>query len=360
MTFTLNILAREITAAIAACASVVDSHSQIPILRCTRIHVADGQASFTATNTDQTVVAKAACDGAGVICIDTAALSAKVQTLKPDATVSFAGDGKSVTITQGRTRWVAPVMIDDFPVQVAKSLDAEGIIVHPEYMWAIAEVQGVIDPGHAMLAITGVRLQDRRVIATDGKRARVVTLDRDIPVPATLPGRFAAKLAGMFPDGGLLRATETLLSLETPNLMVNSRLVDGHYPDIDRIIGGFKPKLVNTITCGTDDLIAAMKRAGAIAASGEKATSFLNMQLRFREGEIEVVTRNLSGEEGETAVAAKRTGADADIGFNGYQLIDDISSMDSETISIAYADSETPVIITAGNSMRFVQARVFR
>lgn len=352
MTFTLNILAREITAAIAACASVVDSHSQIPILRCTRIHVADGQASFTATNTDQTVVAKAACEGAGTICIDTAALSAKVQTLKPDATVSFAGDGKSVTITQGRTRWVAPVLLDaDFPHFT--DLDEEPVNVGKDFIAGLKQCIPAVDVGDTRYYLEGAHLDGDRVVATNGKQLRIVQHGTTIAHKVTIPAKAVNKIVAMFPEGAAVRTTQNTISFSTPSLMMKTKVAEGEYPAYRRITEGAATDHHSVISVRPDAFSEALARAIAIKASGEKAGSFINIQLRFREGEIEFFTRNTDGEEGsDFALCERLAGEDADIAFNGAYLASSIQSLDCANVEISYGPHSSPIIMRAAGSER--------
>ncbi len=362
MSFSMQIMAREIATAISLCAQVVDASSKIPILKCTRISVADGMVSFMATNTQQTLTTRAACDGEGTICIDTQALAAKIATLKADAPVDFAGDGKTVTIKQRRARWIAPLMFDDFPMQLAAPLDAEPIQIGIGYMRAIEEAWGIIDAGHPVVPITGLRLQDNRVIATDGKSCRVIQVHVNMPKPIIVPIKLASKLRDMFPNGGVMRCNDLAMSMDSDNLSIKSQLVEGRdgYPDVAKIMAGFADKLAAKVTVNRDGLLAAMKRAGAIRQSGEKNLSFLNMQLRFRDGEIEVFARNMDGEEGLDAVECGGDLHECDIGFSGNQLLKEIGSMDAETIEISYGDARTPIVIRAGESLRFIQTRDFR
>ncbi len=360
MTFTMSILAREITAAISACAQIVDSHSQIPILRCTRIAVADGMASFTATNTDQSVVAKAACDGSGIICVDTAALSAKVQTLKPDSIVSFVGDGKSVTITQGRTKWVAPVLVDDMPVFA--EIDAVSVSVDASFIKGLEQCMPAAEPdGSARAYLQGVYLDGDRIVATDGRQLRIVQHSATLADSILVPNRAASKIAGMFSDGAEVRCSKLAVSFSTDRLTMRTKLVDATFPAYRRVVPVGSDGLVRV---GAQELLGAITRAAAIRASGEKAGSFINMQMRIRESEIEMFARNNDGEEGSDFTQSERlSGSDVDIGFSGAWLIASVKSLDCDNIEILYGGQGDPVVMRPINSpienIRVVMPRHF-
>ncbi len=360
MNFQMQIMAREIAQAISLCAQVVDAGSKIPILRCTRIEVADGMASFMATNTDQTVVAKAACEGAGVICVDTQALDAKVKTLKLDAIVNFAGTEKSVVITQGRTRWVAPVLIDDMPAY--REIDAPSVRVDAGFIKGVEQCKPAADLlGGGREYLQGVYLDKDRIVATDGRQLRIVQHGADIVGRILVPSRAADHITGMFPDGAELRCSEHAASFANDHLTLWTKLIDATFPDYRRVVPTNSKGLVQV---GAQELLQAITRAAAIRATGEKSGSFINMQLRIRESEIEVFTRNTDGEEGSDFAPCERvSGGDIDIGFSGAWLIASVKSLDCDNIEILYGGQGDPVVMRPINSamenIRVVMPRMF-
>lgn len=363
MTFHLSIMAREIASAVSACAQVVDANSKIPILKCMRISVSDNFVSFMATNTDQTVIAKAACEGAGTICIDTPSLDLKIKSLRPDKIVRIEGDDKFVMVTQDRTKWKIPVLIDDWPIAVTKPVSGNPVIVGREFVSALKQTIGLVNSSHPTPALTGVNIDDTRIRSTDAKRMRSVGIP-PVGFSFIMPIAIASKLITLTPEGGQLRADENRMSISTEFLTVISRLVPGPFPDLDKAISRFSDRMKSTATADSDEFLAALRRSGSIGQTGEKQNAFLNMQLRFRADEVEIYSRNLDGEEGNDFSRIQRDGADADIGVVGNEVIDEIDSLDCDTVSIEYGDAETPVRISAVGrelpSFRIVQARTFR
>lgn len=356
----MQIMAREIAHAISMCGQVVDSASKIPVLRSTRISVADGMASFYATDTNQSVQAKAACEGAGVVLIDTQALDAKVRTLKPDMTVNFKGDDKSVTITQGRTRWVAPVLMDDMPPYQA--IDAAPVWVSADFIKGMEQCMPASEQaGSPREYLAGVYLDGDRIVATDGKQMRIFQHGVSVVGTVLVPSRAAAKITAMFPDGAEVRCSNLAASFSTEHLTLRTKLVDATFPDYRRVLPASQPGLVQV---GAQELLQAITRAAAIRASGEKSGSFINMQMRIRESEIEVFTRNTDGEEGSDFTPCERvSGADMDIGFSGAWLIACVKSLDCDNIEISYGGQGDPVVMRPINSavenIRVVMPRVF-
>lgn len=354
MTFSLSVMAREITAAVNLCAQIVDQSGKIPILRATRI---DASARvLMATNSEQTISVKIACEGEGIACIDTPALLAKVQTLKQDAAVEFHGDGKSVTITQGRTRWTAPCLLDDFPKLPVIKGKKTGLSA--EFMMAVNRVYSVIDINyHPMPQVLGVLLAGSMVFASNGKCFRIE--EAEGPEDIILPKVAAAKLASMFPEGAQAIWSANQCEFISDTVTLRTQLLSGQYPDIHAIMDKFIPVLAQTCTVDAAALVAGIKRGAAIRASGEKSLSFLNMRLTFKSGEVEIYTRNIDGEEGIDYVPAE-CDAEATVGFNGYELLEEIESLGEGMLEILYADEKNPVLIQKEGSQRFIQGRIFR
>lgn len=360
MTFSLRIMARELQRAMSACAQIVDPSNAVPILRATRISATETGAEFIATNTEQTAIIRAAAIGSGVVCLDTPALAAKIALLRPDAETSFDGGGQFVTITQGKTRWKLPTMLDDFPMQVAREIQSEPIKVGRAFMAAISQAHGGIDPKHPNPTITGVCLNGNHVVGSNGKCARQIQVEENFPHFTILPGKLVPKLVSMMPDGGELRLSETLMSLSTEGMTVNSRLIDGQPVNTETIIAQFREKLVHRARIAPKQFVEALKRAGAIKQTGEQQSAFLNMQLRFRYGEIEIFSRNMNGEEGFDTSPCERDGPDVDIGFVGEHLIGEISSIPADFVMLHYLDDRSHMVASAGENVRFIQCRTFR
>jgi DNA polymerase-3 subunit beta len=359
MSFTMQIMAREIAASISMCAQVVDAGSQIPILKATRISVMDGMASFMATNTDQTVVAKAACEGSGVVCIDTQALDAKVKTLKGDQIVNFKGDDKSVTVTQGRTRWVVPALLDDMPAYA--EVDGAPVNVGEDFIKGLAQCLPAAETNDSRPYLMGAFLDGDRIVTTDGKQVRVFQHDATLVHKVTLPTRAAAKVASMFPGGASVRTSPNAMSFSTEVLTMKTKLVGGAYVDYRRVIPEGLPGSLQVLTA---DFIAALSRASAIRASGEKSGAFINAIMCIRESELEFRTRNNDGEEGSDTIEIERIGgADLDIAFKGEWLLAAVKSIDLPRVEILYRAARDPIVIRPYKgefeNIRLVMPRAF-
>lgn len=358
MTFSLRIFTREIASALAACSHIADANSKIPILKATRIEISDGTARFMATNSEQTIVVRAACEGHGVACVDTAALHQKIQALRPAEVVSIEGDGKQVTITQGRTKWKVPVMLDDWPINVIQPVKGDAVKVGREFMGALTIAKAATLPS-ATTNYAGVWIDSGHVLAVNGREFRAIE-------SATLPSCVIStvtvdKATTLFKDGAEVTVGEYAIQFSTDFLTLKSNLLQLKAADWKTIMERIRSTLVHSCIADASTLAACMKRAAAIGASGEKSGSFINMQVRFREGEIGIYTRNLLGEEGNDDNPCEG-GGEADIGVNGGLIIAALETL-SGPVRLSYGTARDAIILEPAGSdqtnIRAVFPRVF-
>lgn len=339
MTFSLTIETARIISALKLASNVADG--SIPILKSTLIRASRGSAQFTATNTAQTVTAKYEAHGDGEICIETAALLAKLNTLPSGSEVSLVADGAQVIVKSGRSKWKLPYLpAIDFPTSTADEIDAETVAVGPDFIAAVNAVIGGAETNIGV-AHNGVRIDGNTAIATNGKQLRIAEFSMDAG-SFTLP----ISVAKMIPAECEIRSSENAVSFSTQAMTVKTKLVEGTYPDWQRMLSVSQEKLTGHALVDRDEFIKALEAASAIKLSGEKAGSFVNMRLTFGE-RVDIFTRNhVESEEGSADCECERDGDESSVGVNGKFLIDSAKSLDCDTLKIAYGDQGAPLVLS--------------
>lgn len=359
MTFNLLILSRDLSAALSACSQAIEANSKIPILKAVRIQIDGETASFMATNTEITIVAKRTCEGNGSACIDLAALSQKVSTLKQDDFVRIEGDEKSVTVSQKKSRWKLPVLFDDWPIQVTDPLAGDPISIGSNFVAALQIAKGSVQQG-ALTNYGGIWTQDGHVIAVDGRQMRFIDTGTDIGTAIFHPS-IADRMKALFQNGADAILSETAAEFSSDDLRMKTRLMAYQMSDWRAGREKFEGMSKNECVVDRDELLGALKRASAIGASGERQGAFINMQVRFRTDKIEIFTRNIAGEEGSDEIAAACP-VEADVGINGGLLIGAVDTLKGE-LRIRYGDASCPILLepaeTSAANMRVIFPRVF-
>lgn len=118
-----------------------------------------------------------------------------------------------------------------------------------------------------------------------------------------------------------------------------SRLIEGQYPDYQQII----PLSGKTkISIDRPELIRAVRMASLFSKTGVN-----DVNLDFPAGKNQVVVSSVSGQVGEniTNLEAKVVGEDNSIVVNYRYLLEGLSNIENETVTIEVVDGNTPCVI---------------
>ena len=125
--------------------------------------------------------------------------------------------------------------------------------------------------------------------------------------------------------------------MELPGLRFTSKLIDGRFPDYERVV----PK------AGDKDIIAdrqvlrdALGRTAIL--SNEK---YRGVRLQLAANRLKVMAHNPEQEEAEDEVEVKYQGAELEIGFNVSYLMDALSAIHGEQVRITLTDSNSSCLI---------------
>lgn len=331
-------MARELAAAVSACATVADK-GNVPILKTIRIVASGGAVEFTATDTAQTIHVRAACDGDLSCCVDAQALDQKCRAIK-SGEVDIVQSDTDITISQGRTKWKIPVMpVADYPAQAAGAVKGKKIEMPETFLSDIAAAVSHADPTRANLM--GVLLDGKHMVSTDGKRMAAIEFADKLP-RVTLPTQAVNRIALL--DGQITAVIgELAATFSTEFVTLRTQLLADPFPDWKRII----PELPHSAIVDRAEFMAAVQRATAIRADDKR---IVYVRLTFGD-EIEIYSRNSSDEDGRDYVAC--SGAEpAYVGLNADALRSVLSTMDAETIIVRYQDFQTPIMIESVKSDR--------
>ena len=181
------------------------------------------------------------------------------------------------------------------------------------------------------------------LVATDGSRLSHSWL----PIPDYLDVEQSIVISPkLLSEGSRLNVTESLtlkfgsglIELSAPRLTFTGRLLDGQYPDYDRVIPN---DYVTQCRVPTADLRGAIERVSLIAAK-DRSTP-----IRFR---VESGILELSAEAQEIGQAKEildcpTNGQDIDILFNPAYILDAVKSLDSEELVIEFSGLQSPAKI---------------
>ncbi len=332
--------------------SVVERRNTIPILSNVLLEAReDGALRLMATDldlqVDETIPANVSQPGATTVSAHT--FFDIVRKLPEGSQVELTAAEGKMQVVAGRSRFnLSTLPRDDFPVIAEGELPTRFELPAATLRQIIEKTRFAISTEETRYYLMGIFFHvvddQLRAAATDGHRLARVTVPRpdgseampDVIVPRKAVGelyRLLEELEGTVEIS--LSATKIRFGLGTA--ILTSKLIDGTFPDYNRVIPTANDKLLKL---DTKSFSAGVDRVSTIASEKTRA---VKMSL-----DRDKVT--LSVTSPENGVATEEVPADYgadgfEIGFNARYLLDILSEIDGDTVEVHLADAAAPTLL---------------
>lgn len=333
-------------------AGVVERRQTLPVLANVRVGLRGTQLEMTGTDLEVEIVARVVLAEAGRdgdITLPARKLLDICRSLPDDAQLDVAVDGQGgALITSGRSRFtLATLPASDFP-------SIENSPGRLEFNTTQVVIKQLIDSTAFAMAHQDVRYYlngmlwevgggKLRVVATDGHRLAMrsteVPLAAAEPVQAIVPRKGVVELGRLLGGEGDVQVIigNHHLRVIAGDLQFTSKLVDGVYPDYDRVLPkGGKCLLVG----GREELRQAFGRTSIL--SNEK---YRGVRLMLMPETLRLVANNPEHEEAEEEVAVHYRGDQLEIGFNVGYIIDVLNVLKGGEVRFTFADANSSVLV---------------
>jgi DNA polymerase-3 subunit beta len=280
--------------------------------------------------------------------------------LPEGATLSLElGDGK-LTIRSGRSRFqLATLPAEEFPVFGADATETRTELPNKDFKELLQRTQFAMAQQDVRYYLNGLLLELRpnrlRAVATDGHRLALAESNRDTGITKDaqiiLPRKTVLELQRLLDNTQqpvVLKITANQIQVELEDLRLTSKLIEGRFPDYERVIPDDSDKIVKG---DRQKLRAALSRAAIL--SNEK---FRGVRLQLSSGMLRIQTQNPEQEEAEEEVEVDYDGAALEIGFNVGYLLDALDALDSDEFifKLRSADASGLIHDAAGVDSKFV------
>ena len=335
--------------------SVVERRNTIPILSNVLMKAEDGVLSMTATDMDLEINESVAAN------VETSgSITAPAHTLHdivrkfPDAevTIELNNEGTQITVSAGRSQFkLSCLPVADFPAIGAGELPQEFAIPAAELRALIDRTKFAMSTEETRYYLNGIYLHEAerdgvavlRAVATDGHRlARF-----EMPLPesaAGMPGiiiprkaiQELRKLSDDAADAIKISLSESKIRFEFDHIILTSKLIDGKFPDYQRVIPEGNDKIVE---CDPKAFTSAIDRVSTISDGKSRAVKIA------LDGKMMTISAS-SAEAGSAKEQMEVNGdTDIEIGFNAKYLLDITSQIEGEGCRLTLADPASPTII---------------
>jgi len=337
--------------------SVVERRNTIPILSNVRIDAAKGKLELHATDMDIEIAetTEAQVGKAGATTTPVLTLYEIVRKLPEGAQVELAAsaDGGQIALSAGRSKFNLPCLpVEDFPAMSGGDLGHNFKLGAADLRVLIDRTSFAISTEETRYYLNGIYLHAAksegvnvlRAVATDGHRlARV-----EMPLPngaAGMPGvivprKTVAELRKLIEETDSevsISLSDAKIKFAFDNVALTSKLIDGTFPDYERVIpsGNDKKLVINRRS-----LSDAVDRVSAISL--EKARS---IKMACEKGMITLSASSPEAGSASDEVEASYGAGQLEIGFNSRYLLDILRQVEGENARFTMSDAASPTII---------------
>jgi DNA polymerase-3 subunit beta len=335
--------------------SVVERRNTIPILSNVLIEASEeGGIRLMATDLDlqinETVEANVSQPGATTVSAHT--LFDIARKLHEGSQVEIsAADGK-MQILAGRARFnLATLPRDDFPVIAEGELPTKFELPAATLRQIIDKTRFAISTEETRYYLNGIFLHVSdeaqpvlKAAATDGHRLARVTVPRPAGAEGMpdviIPRKCVAELRKLLDevDGTVqVSLSETKIRFGLGNAVLISKLIDGTFPDYNRVIPTANDKLLRIDPRSFEE---SVDRVSTIASEKTRA---VKMTL-----DRDKVTLSVTSPENGTAaeeVPGDYSSDGLEIGFNARYLLDILGQVEGDIVEIHLADAAAPTLL---------------
>ena len=188
-----------------------------------------------------------------------------------------------------------------------------------------------------------------RAIATDGHRLAMNNLasknNSGSKIQAIIPRKAVLQLTKILhSNSGNVKVSigTNFLRADCDEYVFTTRLIDGKYPDYNRVIPKQSDK---KITLNTRDLKLALQRSSILC--NEK---FSGIKFELNDKILKILANNPDHEAAEEELKVDYNGSPFTICFNVNYLLENINIFKSETLTLSLTDESSPMLITEVDS----------
>ncbi len=272
------------------------------------------------------------------------------KALPDQSNINLTIDGNRATVRSGKSRFtLSTLAADDFPrVDEISEATIVGELSQ-------AALKNLLQKTHFSMAQQDVRyylngllmeLEDNeiRLVATDGHRLayarRTMGEDYGEKKQVIIPRKAVQELMRLLDDSDdpvTVAIGSNHLQISLGELTMTTKLIDGRYPDYDRVIPREGER---TLVANKDGFRSAISRVSIL--SNEK---YRGIRMAMSEQSVAIHANNPDQEEAEEELQVTYNGEAMEIGFNSAYMMDALSVVNEEEVTIYFVDENSSSLI---------------
>ncbi|MGQ7960190.1 DNA polymerase III subunit beta [Pseudomonas sp. SP16.1] len=333
-------------------AGVVERRQTLPVLSNVLLVVEGQQLSLTGTDLEVELVGRVALEDAaepGEITVPARKLMDICKSLPSDALIDIRVDEQKLLVKAGRSRFsLSTLPANDFPTVEEGPGSLTFNLPQAKLRRLIERTSFAMAQQDVRYYLNGMLLEVQsgmlRAVATDGHRLAMCSMEaaiqQDGKHQVIVPRKGILELARLLTE----QDAEVSIVLGQHHIRANtgeftftSKLVDGKFPDYERVLPRGGDKLVLADRQG---LREAFSRTAIL--SNEK---YRGIRLTLAAGLLKIQANNPEQEEAEEEIVVEYNGGNLEIGFNVSYLLDVLGVMGTEQVRLILSDSNSSALL---------------
>lgn len=334
----------------------------IAILLNIKLEVKGSALSLTGTDLDIVVTSNikvsSAKDGATTV---PSQLFFDIAKKIPDGSqiaVELKSEGKIMEIKYGKSKFKLPCLnSDDYPVIEEGKAEKSFEMKTQDFVDIIDKTRFAISSDETRYYLNGIYFHSKEVgkgkktrgVATDGHRLAMVETEMPkkcddiggVIIPKKTVGEMRKILEGA-ESTVKVSLSKSKIKLETKNTVIVSKLIDGEYPDYEKVI---PPENDKVVKINKKLLAESIDRVSTVATDKHRA-----IKLSVTKNTLTLQVNTAEGGFGNEELKIAYDKEDfIEIGFNSRYMLDILSQMSSNKVMIKFKDGNSPAILQGEN-----------
>lgn len=344
--------------------SVVERRNTLPILANIKIEASGSSLNLTATDTDieitETIEVAVAEEGA--ITVPAHTLYDIIRKLPDGAQVELIGSdnaGGKLQIKSGSCNFsLASLPVNDFPEMDRGNMTHSFKLLPLELISLIDKTKFAISTEETRYYLNGIFIHTKELnnrgdgklcaVATDGHRLAKVEIDAPEGAQGIegviIPRKTVGEIRKLVEDGVAeveVSLSDSKISFVCGGAVLISKLIDGTFPDYDKVIPSDNDKEAEV---DSDALARAVDRVSTISSEKTRAVKFT-----FDGSTLTVSATSEENGAAKEEIEIEYSGGSFDIGFNSRYLLEMMSVLKGQKITVNLKDGNAPAVVTDGS-----------
>lgn len=335
---------------------VVEKRQTLPILANILLNLKDGVLTVTATDLEIEMRTRISVQAEGEIDFTLPArkLLDICRALPEHADIKLSVEGERAKLESGRSRFTLGVLPpQDYPVIEPIASSHRFSVSERLLKRLIEKTQFAMAQQDVRYYLNGMLLEVGsgaiRTVATDGHRLALsentCEMDESVDVQVIIPRKAVLELGRLLNDSENkvdVDISSNHIRLGIGDMVFTSKLIDGKFPDYQRVIPSATDKEVKV---NKDLLRQALQRTSIL--SNEK---YRGIRFQFSQNSLELLAHNTEQEEAQEEIEVNYDGPELVIGFNVGYLIEVLNVIESDEITLLLSDADSSCLVKDGKN----------